>query len=229
MAFSSSPYRHESDGRSSSSVDTSDIEADFLDESSPVKFNAADRSQDAATLGVLGALNDSYQCSLRTPDIKAGPCAANIESHTLTRHPDRQLPYQQAYSSSLPRKRKYKVTTMAGSPLKLRISRSDGKSFGLADSGDKPSPWDALAGENSPSSRGEPLPDRRAVPSWQQAAFSARAAFMQPPGSQAHPYMLRDGDQLYEVSDLSLPPVTTKATATCRSQLAHSSLLQTKS
>lgn len=171
-----------------------------LNRVSPDTSHSMVRSENAAPLGDLGIeLQDRLGCSLHSANCRLCPSSTNTDSSPLILHSDGQLSDQQGYNQSPTRKRKYQVTTMAEFPLKLRISRTDGRSFGLDGSSDNPSPWDALAGEDSHSDSAEPVPDRCAVPSWQLAASDEQTALSQPTVHPAHPQSLREGDELYEV------------------------------
>lgn len=152
----------------------SGIEVNHLDdECSPVRNNPEKQSTNPAALqDLVIALKDSSAYSPHDPDPKAGPPTTKIDSHPSTHHSEHQLPPQQGCTTSLSRKRKYQVTTMADSPLKLRISCNAALSFGLDGPGDNPSPWDALAGENSSSDNIEPVPDRGAIPIWQRSGYN---------------------------------------------------------
>jgi hypothetical protein len=178
----------------------SDIHTDDQQEVSLTFSNTGDESENAADLPNLGiAPKDSFAYSPHTPDLKAGLSIANDDSHNFTHHPDRLLPSLQAYSTSPPFKRKYQVTTMADSPLKLRISCKDGRSFGLDGTVDNPSPWDALAGEDTNSDDAEPASDHPASSSGQQAESSVQRAPTRPFVKQDHAAIMEQGGELYQV------------------------------
>jgi hypothetical protein len=92
---------------------------------------------------------------------------------------------------------------MADSPLKLRISSTEGRAFGLDGTVDNPSPWDALAGEDDDSDDAEPISDRHASSSGQQAGSSVQTAPTRPFVKQDHAVIMQQGGELYQVH---LPP-----------------------
>src|SRR5947209_8747150 len=89
---------------------------------------------------------------------------------------------------------------MTDSPLKLRVSWTGARTFGLDGSDENPSAWDALAGEDSHSDTDQPPRGRRAVPSWQQAASGAQSVSSVPVLDQARFPILRQGDEIFSVS-----------------------------
>lgn len=148
----------------------------------------------------LSPTNFSFQASSNLEDslqfpqaYKAAPSSTNLSSQASSK-PQHQPSLQPSYkaSPSQTRKRKFHVTTMPDSPLKLRVSWSGKHPLGLDGTRDNPSEWDALAGEGSdagteeaeestPARRPGPGPSR-APTAWQAVAsrFSIQAHFNRP-------------------------------------------------
>jgi hypothetical protein len=206
MASSPSSLGCDSDQDSKGDIKTSDVEAIPLDEDGLTRASTKDSSRRAAQFEDLGtALKQESACSPYDPVPTITPSSTNVDPPALTTQLECQLPPQQAYNQSPSRKRKYQVKTMASSPLKLRVSWTGARPLGLDGSVDNPSPWDALAGEDSRSDNNEPVPDRRAsAPSWQQAGLSAHSTSAPPSVIEARFPVLREGDEIYVVW-LSLP------------------------
>jgi hypothetical protein len=178
----------------------SDIHMDDQKEVYLTRSKRGNQPENASDLPDFGiALKDSFAYSPHTPDLKAGPSIANFDLHAFTHHPNRQMPSQKAHNTSSPLKRKYQVTTMADSPLKLRISSTDGRAFGLDGTVDNPSPWDALAGEDADSDDAEPISDRHASSSGQQAGSSVQTAPTCPFVNPDHAAIMEQGGELYQV------------------------------
>ena len=178
--------------------DVKDIQPD---KQHPTWVTPKERSENAAQLRVLtAALKPDSAFSLHTPDLQVASSSANVVPPSCNTQPERQLQTQQAYNQSPSRKRKYQVTMMADSPLKLRVSWGGAPPCGLDGTVDNPSPWDALAGEDASSSDDEPVADRRAAaPSVQQAGQSAQAATTTPSTNEARFPVLRPGDEIWTV------------------------------
>lgn len=202
MISSPSPSECGSGPDSLSDINTlDDVEDIQLDGQRPTWITTKERPEKAAQLQLLGtALRHDSACLPHTPDLQV---ASSTTDSTLPSHVtqlERQLPTQQAYDQSPSRKRKYQVTTMPDSPLKLRVSWVGAPPCGLDGSVDNPSHWEALAGEDSISSDVEPAPDRRAAaPSWQQAGQSAHAATTPPSTNEARFPVLGPGDEIWTV------------------------------
>jgi hypothetical protein len=194
----------------SKDMDISGVDDGNVDQDSPVWANREDQSEQAAKLQDLGiALTDRFACSPRLPHLKAHPHTANIHPHASTHHSHHQLSSQRSSSISRPLKRKYKVTTMADSPLKLRISYNKTPSLGLDGGSDEnPSAWDALAGEDDPPEDIEPSPDRSHIPTGQLAQPSTQATSTPQQGSQHQDNSQYDEDEIFEVYHPPSPPPT---------------------
>ena len=201
MTYSPSALKRSSNQNDPWDISTSDVESVHVSEEIPAMNSTKDRSRKATQFQDLGmTLKHEPACSPHASDPTAALSSTVIVSHSLSARSKYQLPSQQAYNQSPSRKRKYQVTTMADSPLKLRISWTGARPFGLDGSGDNPSPWDALAGEDARSDDKESVPDRRAnVPSWQQAGLSAHASSAPPSASEVRFPILREGEEIYVV------------------------------
>ena len=92
---------------------------------------------------------------------------------------------------------------MPESPLKLRISCTGARPFGLDGLVDDPSLWDALAGEDSPSDNDDTAPDQQTTePSSQLAGSSEQAASTAPAAYEFDSSILGPGNEVY-LEDLS--------------------------
>ena len=153
-----------------------------------------DQFESASAMQNLGiALADRFACPPHTSDLKPGSFSVHTDLHPFTHHPNHQPHSEQVSDKAFSRKRKYQVTTMAESPLKLRISCSGPGSLSMDGPSDKPSPWDALAGEDLCDDDTESAPDRSGVPSGQQAGS----------GTPDHDFtMLEEGDEIYQAGYL---------------------------
>lgn len=227
MPFSPASLRRGSDCSSSSNIYSTDRRTDHVDDGSLAWIVTENQSETAAALQDLGvALKDSVACLPNTPDPEAYSLSASFDSRRRIHLPGHQLPSRSIDNNATSHKRKYQVTTMGGSPLKLRVSWSHTHSFAVDGSGDNSSPWDALAGEEPYSDNVDPLPACRPISHSQNAASAIQSAFTPPPVRQSGTPVLQPGDEIYEVCPLpsgSFPASvhTTKAITACRLQFVH--------
>ena len=174
-----------------------------LDISSLAWRNTEDQSEkDAVSQDSGVTLTDNFTYPPHMPVLGACSPPADVDSYQLNHYPGDQLPSHEAENISTPQKRKYQVTTMGDSPLKLRISWPGTRSFALDSSGRDSSSWDALAGEEPYSDDSGSVPDICAVPARQHATSAIQTAFRRPSPRQGDPSMLHPGDELYEVLPL---------------------------
>lgn len=174
---------------------------DSLDRCCPVWENTEDQSdKDAVWQGSGITITDNFTYPPHTPALQACSPSADVDAYHLTRYPGHQLPSQQAEKLTTPQKRKYQVTTMGDSPLKLRISWPGARPFALGGSGRNSSSWDSLAGEEPYSDESGPGPSSCAVPAWQHAAPAKQTAFRNDSVWKSGPSMLHPGDEVYEVA-----------------------------
>lgn len=140
-----------------------------------------------------------------SPSLRASPTVANTHSHPFTMDPIQQQSGQQGYKNSSPLKRKYQVTAIDSSPLKLRITSTGGRPIFHDSLDNNPSAWEALAGEDEPSENdnadadAEPTSDRHVAP-------STRTTFERAPVVQDPDTILREGGEFYEVHQVPVLP-----------------------
>lgn len=115
-------FRRKLNGSSLKHNDLSDGEMELLSECSPDKVQAVYASRHAAGLDDLGALGAGPECSSHAAELSPLLFSTHTTSQTFTHHPCRKVQSQHVYSSSIPRKRKYQITRLTESPLKLRIT-----------------------------------------------------------------------------------------------------------